>query len=116
MSGERSLSRECHSPVAAGCLRQTVTSHQTVIDTAVQSRLSAGNPRSGMLDAVAENRADEQSTNVKTTSPLDSSHAVSTGSLLDRPSRLSNIQRPVKLNGISNADKSEVGTCSGMYC
>jgi len=116
MSGERTLSRECHSPVAACCLGQTVTSHQAVINTAVQSRLTAGNPQPEMLDTEAEKRADGQPNNVKTTSPLDSSHAVSTGSLLDRPSCLSNIQCPVKLNGISNADKSPGDTCSGKCC
>jgi len=118
VSGERTLSRECRSPVvtAAGCLSQTVSSQQTIIDTAVRSRLTVGNPQSSeMLDSVAEKRADGQSRNVKTTSPLDSRHAVSTGRLLDRPSRLSNIQCPVRLNGISNADKSAGGTCSGMY-
>jgi len=119
MSVERTVISEFQSADAAGRLTQTETSRQAANEPAVQSRLSAGNPEPEMLDTAAEKGAGGQSTDVETMSSLGSSHAVTsavvTGSILGRPSRLSNVQCPVKLNGISNSDKSD-DTCSGTCC
>jgi len=115
MSVECPAVREFQPQAAAadgGRLTQTVVSRQATSETDMQSRLS--NPESETLEKTTPG----QLAGVKSTSSLDAaSHAavtsVFTGSLLDRPSSLStNGRPPVKLNGISNTDKS-ADACSG---
>jgi len=119
-SGDRTVIRESRPPSAAGAgLTQTVSSRQAANVPAVRSQYSVGSPKPGTLETTAEKEAAVKSANVQTPSSLDASHAAVTpavvaASILDRPSRLSTARCPVKLNGISDSDKS-ADTCSGTY-
>lgn len=113
---ERTVTREISSPVADACLRPTAISVQASDETAVQPQLIKGKPQSD----VSGSRAGRQATRtVETALSLDPSHSVTpavfTGSSHDHPSHQSHIQCPVKLNGVSNTDKS-ADTCSGICC
>jgi len=112
-SSEHTVPREIQSPVAAACLRQTAVSARANVETAVQPQLVSVKPESD----VSGSRTGRQATrHVDTALSLDLSHSVTpTGNSHDKPPHQSHVQCPVKLNGISNTDKS-ADTCSGMCC
>jgi len=118
LSIQHSVIRDLQFPVAGGQLQKTVISYRAA-DEAEQPQGLVGKPDSEML-GVAEKGANKQSVNtVQTVSSLQlgnsMSPAIFTGSSLDWTSQQSNTQRPVKLNGISDTNKS-LDTCSGRHC
>jgi len=115
-SSECAVIREFQSPVAAaGCLRTAIV-HRENDETAVKPQLIAGRLESEMLD-MSELGAERRSTNnIETTSSFDASHSMTPAvSSVDRPPHQPSSQCPVKLNGISNTEKS-ADTCSGTCC
>lgn len=112
LSSQRSIIPECQSPVAADRLPQTVKFRQSIDE--VTEQLVAGRPHPE-TSRVAEKRASKQLVSTVHTSSLHLGDSASPASSLACTSQQSTTQRPVKLNGISDTDKS-LSTCSGTYC